>query len=252
MIPLKTAEEIQIMREANRIVGEVLKELKRIIRPGINTSLLDRKAEEGIRKRGAIPAFKGYRGYPAVLCVSVNEEVVHGIPGRRILREGDIVSLDLGVKYRGFYGDAAVTLPVGKISEKARKLLQTTRNALYQAIEKAIVGNYLGDISWAIQSYVEKEGFQVVRDFVGHGIGENLHEEPQIPNFGNPGTGPRLEEGMVLAIEPMVNEGTWEVKILEDGWTAVTLDGSLSAHFEHTVAVTRDGPYILSQEWEEE
>jgi len=203
-------------------------------------------AEEYIKRHGGIPAFKGYRGYPRSLCVSVNEEVVHGIPGKRRLKEGDIVSLDLGVLMDGYYGDAAITVPVGKVSELAKKLIKVTEEALYRGIEMARPGNRLSDISHAIQTHVEKAGFSVVREFVGHGIGKQLHEEPQVPNFGPPNRGPRLEPGMVLAIEPMVNTGTWEVRILPNGWTVVTADGGLSAHFEHTVAITDNGPEILS------
>jgi len=227
-------------------VARALKYLKAFIKEGITTEELDRLAEEYIKRHGGIPAFKGYRGYPRSLCVSVNEEVVHGIPGKRRLKEGDIVSLDLGVLMDGYYGDAAITVPLGKVSELARRLIKVTEEALYRGIEMARPGNRLSDISHAIQSHVEKAGFSVVREFVGHGIGKELHEEPQVPNFGPPNRGPRLEPGMVLAIEPMVNTGTWEVRILPNGWTVVTADGGLSAHFEHTVAITDDGPEILS------
>ena len=227
-------------------MARALKYLKAFIREGITTEELDRLAEEYIKRHGGIPAFKGYRGYPRSLCVSVNEEVVHGIPGKRKLKEGDIVSLDLGVLMDGYYGDAAITVPVGKVSELAKKLIKVTEEALYRGIEMARPGNRLSDISYAIQNHVEKAGFSVVREFVGHGIGKELHEEPQVPNFGPPNRGPRLEPGMVLAIEPMVNTGTWEVRILPNGWTVVTADGGLSAHFEHTVAITDNGPEILS------
>ena len=227
-------------------MARALKYLKAFIREGITTEELDRLAEEYIKRHGGIPAFKGYRGYPRSLCVSVNEEVVHGIPGKRKLKEGDIVSLDLGVLMDGYYGDAAITVPVGKVSELARKLIKVTEEALYRGIEMARPGNRLSDISHAIQTHVEKAGFSVVREFVGHGIGKQLHEEPQVPNFGPPNRGPRLEPGMVLAIEPMVNTGTWEVRILPNGWTVVTADGGLSAHFEHTVAITDNGPEILT------
>lgn len=227
-------------------MARALKYLKAFIREGITTEELDRLAEEYIKRHGGIPAFKGYRGYPRSLCVSVNEEVVHGIPGKRRLKEGDIVSLDLGVLMDGYYGDAAITVPVGKVSELAKKLIKVTEEALYRGIEMARPGNRLSDISHAIQTHVEKAGFSVVREFVGHGIGKQLHEEPQVPNFGPPNRGPRLEPGMVLAIEPMVNTGTWEVRILPNGWTVVTADGGLSAHFEHTVAITDNGPEILS------
>lgn len=227
-------------------MAQALQRLKEAIRPGVTTGELDRLAEDFIRRHGGMPAFKGYRGYPASLCVSVNEEVVHGIPGDRKLREGDIVSLDLGVVMEGYYGDAAITVPVGEISEEARRLLKVTEEALYKGIEQARPGKRLSDISYAIQKHVEGAGFSVVRDFVGHGIGRELHEDPQVPNFGPPNQGPRLQPGMVLAIEPMVNTGTWKVRILENQWTVVTEDGGLSAHFEHTVAITEKGPEILT------
>ena len=246
MINLRTKEEIEKLRRSNRLVAQALLKVREAIRPGVRTAELDRIAEETIRKGGGRPAFKGYRGYPANLCVSVNEEVVHGIPGPRRLEEGDIVSLDLGVLMDGYYGDAAITVPVGEVSEEAKKLIEVTEEALHKGIEKARVGNRLYDISHAIQSWVESFGFSVVRDFVGHGIGRQLHEEPQVPNFGPPNQGPRLMVGMVLAIEPMVNAGGWQVRVREDGWTVVTADGSLSAHFEHTIAITEDGPDILS------
>ena len=246
MINLRTKEEIEKLRRSNRLVAQALLKVREAIRPGVTTAELDRIAEETIRKGGGRPAFKGYRGYPANLCVSVNEEVVHGIPGPRRLQEGDIVSLDLGVLMDGYYGDAAITVPVGKVSEEAQKLIKVREEALHKGIEKARVGNRLYDISHAIQSWVESFGFSVVRDFVGHGIGRQLHEEPQVPNFGPPNQGPRLMVGMVLAIEPMVNAGGWQVKVREDGWTVVTADGSLSAHFEHTIAITEEGPDILS------
>jgi len=234
------------MRQSNRLVAQVLRKLKEAIKPGISTKELDQIAERSIRKGGGTPAFKGYRGYPASLCVSVNEEVVHGIPGPRRLKEGDIVSLDLGVYLHGYYGDAAITVPVGKVSQEATMLQEVTQQALYKGIEQARSGKRLFDISHAIQSWVESFGLSVVRDFVGHGIGRDLHEDPQVPNFGPPHHGPRLLPGMVLAIEPMINIGTWEIKVLRDGWTVVTSDGSLSAHFEHTVAITDAGPDILS------
>jgi len=246
MINLRTKEEIEKLRRSNRLVAQALLKVREAIRPGVTTAELDRIAEETIRKGGGRPAFKGYRGYPANLCVSVNEEVVHGIPGPRRLQEGDIVSLDLGVLMDGYYGDAAITVPVGKVSEEAQKLIEVTEEALHKGIEKARVGNRLYDISHAIQSWVESFGFSVVRDFVGHGIGRQLHEEPQVPNFGPPNQGPRLMVGMVLAIEPMVNAGGWQVRVREDGWPVVTADGSLSAHFEHTIAITEEGPDILS------
>lgn len=228
------------MLEAGRVVALTLQELERAIGPGVSTAELDALAEDFIRRRGAKPAFKGLYGFPASICTSINDQVVHGIPGPRRLNAGDIISIDVGAEVNGFYGDAAATFPVGEISDEAARLLQVTREALHKGIEKAVAGNRLSDISYAVQSHVESYGFSVVRDFVGHGIGSKMHEEPQIPNFGPPGRGPRLEEGMTLAIEPMVNEGTYEVLILGDNWTVVTMDGKLSAHFEHTVAV-RDG-----------
>ena len=235
------------MAEACRIVAEVLDGINNDIAPGITTKELDRYVESFIVSKGARPAFKGYRGYPASVCTSVNDQVVHGIPSSRKLKDGDIVSLDIGVHYRGFYGDAAVTLPVGNISDEAKRLLSVAEDSLNKALEKAEPGMRLSDISFAVQEYVESNGFSVVRNFVGHGIGRELHEEPQIPNFGKPGEGPRLREGMTLAIEPMVNAGGWEVNILGDGWTAVTKDGSLSAHFEHTVALTKNGNDVLTK-----
>lgn len=244
---LKTPQEIALMREANQIVAELLQELKARVVPGVSTRELDEIAERFIRKRKAKCAFKGYRGYPNCLCTSVNDVIVHGLPSSTELREGDILSIDCGVYYKGFYGDAAITVPVGRVSERARKLIQTTKECLEQAIEKMVEGNRLSDISHAIQTRAEKEGYSVVRDFVGHGIGRQLHEDPQVPNYGQAGTGIRLKTGMVLAIEPMVNEGHWAVRILKDGWTAVTEDGSLSAHFEHSVAVTDNGPLVLSE-----
>jgi methionyl aminopeptidase len=247
LIVLKSEEEIKRMAEACRIVAEVLEGIKKNVSPGVTTKELDEFAESYIIAKGARPAFKGYRGYPSTVCASVNEQVVHGIPSAKKLKNGDIISIDVGAHYNGFYGDAAVTLPVGSISKQAQKLLIATENALEAGIGKAVVGNKLSDISSTIQDYVELEGFSVVRTFVGHGIGRELHEEPQIPNYGRPGEGPRLLEGMTLAIEPMVNAGGWEVNILKDGWTAVTKDGSLSAHFEHTVAITKNGQSILTK-----
>ncbi len=228
-------------------MAEVLEGIRKNISAGVTTRELDEFAESFIRSKGAKPAFKGYRGYPSSVCASVNEQVVHGIPSSVKLKGGDIVSLDIGVYYKGFYGDAALTLPVGKISGKARKLLAVTEESLQVGIKKAVTGNRLSDISFAIQNHVEPEGFSVVKNFVGHGIGRELHEEPQIPNFGKPGQGPELMPGMTLAIEPMVNEGGWEISILNDGWTAVTKDQSLSAHFEHTVAITRNGHDVLTK-----
>lgn len=236
------------MAHAGRIVANVLDEIRHVIAPGISTIEIDTFVESYIKGRGAVPAFKGYRGYPASVCTSVNEQVVHGIPSERKLREGDIISLDIGVFCEGFYGDAALTLKVGEVSDTAERLLSVTEKSLYCGIEKAIPGNRLLDISSAIQNEVESAGFSVVRTFVGHGIGRELHEDPQLPNFGRKGEGPVLEVGMTLAIEPMVNAGTWEIRILDDGWTAVTKDGTLSAHFEHTVAITEGGPVILTKQ----
>jgi methionyl aminopeptidase len=219
-----------------------------MVTEGVTTMELDRFAESYLKSKKATPAFKGYKGFPATLCTSINEQVVHGIPSSKVkLSNGDILSIDIGVLYNRFYGDAAITLPVGKINKRAEKLLEVTKKSLEFGIEKAVMNNRLHDISYAIQAYVENQGFSIVRDFVGHGIGRNLHEEPQIPNFGKRGQGPRLKKGMTLAIEPMVNEGTWEVQILKDGWTAVTKDRLLSSHFEHTVAVTSNGPLILTK-----
>ncbi len=248
MIILKSPEEIEKMRSSNAIVSEILSELKEIVLPGARTIDLDRRAEEITRKKGAKPAFKGYRGYPFSLCTSLNSEVVHGMPSAdKALKEGDILSLDFGVYYQGYYGDAAVTLPVGRVPKTAGRLLEVTEQALYVGIRQARKGNRLGDISASVQQHVEAAGFSVVRDYVGHGIGKNLHEDPQIPNFGVKGRGLELKPGMVFAIEPMVNEGTYDVRVLSDGWTVVTEDGKLSAHFEHSIAVTEDGPVILSR-----
>lgn len=248
MIILKTPAEIEIMAEASRIVAEVLEVIRREVQPGITTDDLDHLAEKGIRERGGVPAFKGYRNYPKTLCASVNEQVVHGIPSKRKLKEGDIIGLDLGAIVGGFYGDSAVTVAVGRIPEKVERLVRVTEEALYRGIAQAVVGNRLTDISHAVQRHVEPEGYSVVTEFVGHGVGRQLHEEPQVPNYGRPGQGPRLQSGMVLAIEPMVNVGGSAVRVLDDRWTAVTADGSLSAHFEHTIAIQPQGPpRILSQ-----
>jgi methionyl aminopeptidase len=233
------------MAKASRVVAEALAVLKNAVKPGITTDELDRLAESEIRARGAIPAFKGYRNYPKTLCASVNEQVVHGIPSKRTLKEGDIVGLDLGAIVGGFYGDSAVTVAVGRIEEKAAALVQITEESLALAIEQARVGNRLSDISHAVQRHVEAAGYSVVTEFVGHGIGRQLHEEPQVPNYGKPGQGPRLQAGMVLAIEPMVNMGGSAVRVLDDRWTAVTADGSLSAHFEHTIAIQPSGPALV-------
>jgi methionyl aminopeptidase len=246
MIILKSKSEIEKMAMACHIVAEVLQELVRVVRPGLTTLELDAFAERSIRTRGGVPAFKGYRGFPNTLCVALNEQVVHGIPSKRRLRAGDIIGLDLGAKWEGYYGDAAVTVPVGQISSDTECILTTAREALYMGIKEVSPGKHLSDISHAIQRYAETRGYSVVRAFVGHGIGTALHEEPQVPNFGPPGRGPRLKAGMVLAIEPMVNIGDADVEILDDGWTVVTADGQLSAHFEHTVAITDEGPQILT------
>ena len=251
MITLKSAREIEVMRSANVIVAEILAELRNKVAAGVTTLELDSLAEELSYKKKATPAFKGYqmagRVYPKSLCVSVNDEIVHGIPSGRVLKDGDIVGLDFGVIYEGFYGDSAVTVGVGTITEDARRLMQVTEQALYRGIEHLRDGKRLGDLSSAIQQMIEGAGFSVVRSFVGHGIGKRLHEDPPVPNYGEAERGIRLKEGMVLAIEPMVNAGSSEVKMKEDGWTAVTGDGSLSAHFEHSVAITQNGPYILSR-----
>jgi methionyl aminopeptidase len=248
MITIKSSRELNLMRDANKIVAETHEYLKEFIKPGISTQEIDKKGDEFIRQHGAEPSFKGYRGYPASVCVSINDEVVHGIPSKdRILKEGDIVSLDIGTFYKGFNGDAARTFPVGKVSKEAQKLIDVTRVSLEKGINKALYKSHLSDISNAVQSYVEKNNFSVVREYVGHGIGRNMHEPPQIPNFGPPGHGPILKEGMTLAIEPMVNVGNYKVKTLDDNWTVVTKDGSLSAHFENTIAITKNGPEILSK-----
>jgi methionyl aminopeptidase len=247
LIIIKTREEIKKMRVACSIVGAALVALKDKIKPGVTTEQLDAFAEDFIKKRGGAPAFKGYLGYPKTLCASVNEVVIHGIPGKKVLKEGDIIGLDLGAVVGGYFGDAAVTYPVGEISEDLRRLLEVTEASLYWGIEKAVAGNRVSDISNAVQTHVEPFGYSVVREFVGHGVGRHLHEDPQIPNFGPPGAGPRLKTGMTLAIEPMINMGVSHTVILSDGWTAVTLDRKPSAHFEHTVAVTDNGPEILTR-----
>jgi len=247
MVILKSPEEIEKLRKSNRIVAEVLRDIADRVKPGVTTAELDRLSGELAEKKGAKPAFKGYRGYPYALCTSVNAEVVHGMPSDRRLKEGDILSIDFGVDYKGYFGDAAVTVPVGAVSDEAVRLMRVTEESLYKAIAAAKVGNRLGDISGAVQSHVEDAGYAVVRDFVGHGIGRMLHEEPQVPNYGIRGRGIELKAGMVLAIEPMVNEGTYKVRVLSNGWTVVTQDGKLSAHFEHSVAITQNGPEILSR-----
>lgn len=247
MVILKSSEEIEKIYASNQVVAEILSKLESEIKPGIDTLYLNDLSERLTYERNAVPAFKGYRGFPYSICASVNNMVVHGFPSKTLLNEGDIISLDFGVLLNGYYGDSAITVAVGKISESTRKLTQVTEESLYKGIEKAIPGGRLSDISHAIQTHVEAAGFSVVRTFVGHGIGSRLHEEPQIPNFGKPGMGVRLKPGMTLAIEPMVNEKNCDVEILEDGWTAVTKDGSLSSHFEHTIAITESGPIILSK-----
>jgi len=247
-IDIKSPQELAIMRKAGRIVAETLALLQQKIRPGITTAELDALAESAATRHGAVPSFKGYHGYPASLCVSINEEVVHGIPSpRRVLQEGEIVSLDYGVIFKGYHGDSAITVPVGKVSPVARRLIEVTEGALYAGIAQARAGRRLGDISWAIQSYVEGEGFSVVRQYVGHGIGRQMHEEPQVPNFGPPGRGRHLRPGTTLALEPMVNVGGYLTTVLDDDWTVATEDGSLSAHFEHTIAVTEGDPEILTR-----
>jgi len=248
MVILKSQHEIEIMRKANLIVAEVLQELRFLVAPGMSTKDIDRFAEDYVKKKGVKAAFKGYNGFPSSVCASVNNVVVHGIPSaKQVLKDGDIIGVDFGVCCEGYFGDAAITIPVGDIDPEAERLMRVTEESLYEAIDKARIGNRLSDISNAVQVHVEKEGFSAVREFVGHGIGKSLHEQPQVPNFGPPGKGVMLEEGMVLAIEPMINAGACGVKVEADGWTAVTIDGSLSAHFEHSVAVTKDGPYILSR-----
>ncbi len=246
MIIIKNSDEIGKMREAGRIVGQILDEVSAMVTPGVTTRALDKKAEHLCKDMGAKPAFKNYRGYPFSLCCSINEQVVHGFPNDAPLSEGDILSMDFGVVIDGFFGDSARTVAVGRVSDEAESLMKATKDSLYAGIEQMRPGNRLGDISHAVQRTVEMAGYAVVRQFVGHGIGRNLHEDPQLPNYGTPGKGVKLKPGMVIAIEPMVNAGTWEVRILDDGWTAVTMDGRLSAHFEHSVAITEDGPLILS------
>jgi methionyl aminopeptidase len=247
MVILKSQEEIEKIAESCRIVADTIEAIRFMVTPGLTTRDVESFADTRIRELGGVPAFKGYRGYPASICTSVNDEVIHGIPSKRFLQEGDILSIDLGVYKDGFYGDGAVTIPVGKIVPALERLLRVTEESLYIGIMNAIVGNRVSDISYAIQRHVESNGFSVVKAFVGHGIGRELHEDPQIPNFGSPGRGPRLREGMTLAIEPMVNLGSHEVVVLNDGWTAVTSDGKPSAHFEHTVLVTPDEPRILTK-----
>ncbi|MBU4252448.1 MAG: type I methionyl aminopeptidase [Candidatus Omnitrophica bacterium] len=247
MIPLKSQKDLTMLKRSGVILASVMQKLQAALRPGMTTLDIDLLSAELIRKEKALAAFKGYKGFPGTACVSVNEEIVHGIPGSRVILEGDIVSIDLGVNYEGFFSDMAVTLPVGKVDADRLKLIAVAKQSLAIGIKQAQVGNYLTDISHSIQSFVEAQGFSVVRQFVGHGIGVALHEEPEIPNFGRPGLGPFLKSGMVLAIEPMINLGSWECEVMANGWTAVTADGTPSAHFEHTVAVTDKGPVILTK-----
>jgi methionyl aminopeptidase len=246
MIIIKKNIEIEYMRRAGKVVSNTLAKLQEVVKPGITTAELDRLAEDMILKQGAKPSFKGYQGFPASICASVNNEVIHGIPDERILNEGDIVSIDCGAYLDGYHGDAARTIPVGRVSEEAHRLIKITQESFFEGIRKALVGNRLTDISHAIQVLVENEGFSVVRSYVGHGIGKDMHEDPEVPNYGNPGRGPKLSAGMMLAIEPMVNTGSYHVKTLENGWTVVTVDGGLSAHYENTVAILDNGPEILT------
>ncbi|MGN7471742.1 type I methionyl aminopeptidase [Brevibacillus sp. SAFN-007a] len=247
MIILKSKAELEVMREAGRIVALTHQELAKAIKPGVTTKQLDEIAETFIRSMGAVPSFKGYGGFPGSICASVNEELVHGIPGKRVLQEGDIISIDIGAQFQGYHGDSAWTYPVGKISAENEKLLRVTEESLFKGIEKAVPGGRLSDISHAIQVHAEAAGFTLVREYVGHGIGQNLHEDPQVPNYGPPDRGPRLKPGMVLAIEPMVNAGERYVRTLEDNWTVVTLDRKTCAHFEHTIAITEDGYEIFTR-----
>ncbi|HUT65827.1 MAG TPA: type I methionyl aminopeptidase [Spirochaetota bacterium] len=246
MHELKNKSEIVYIRQACRIVSELLSYLSEITKPGVTTLWLDSRAEDFIKKKGGVPAFKNYNGFPSSICTSINEEVIHGIPSEQRIEEGDILSIDVGVKKAGYYGDAAVTLPAGQVEPELLRLLRVTEEALYAGIERAVVDNHVGDISRAVQETVERDGFSVVRDFVGHGVGKELHEEPPIPNYKTPGRGPRLVPGMTLAIEPMVNMGTYEVEIKEDNWTVVTKDGRPSAHFEHTILISEHGPEIFT------
>ena len=247
MIILKSEREINYMRDAGKIVAKTLLEVRKAAKPNVTTLELDEIAEKYIKSCGATPAFKGYHGFPGNICSSVNEEVVHGIPGLKKLKNGDTVSVDIGAVINGYYGDAAITIPVGEIDTEVQRLLDVTEQSLYKGIERAIINNRLSDISHAVQQHAESFGYGVVRDYVGHGIGRNMHEDPQVPNYGQPGRGPRLKPGMTLAIEPMINMGTHEVTTLDDGWTVITSDGKRSAHFEHTIAITHDGPEIMTK-----
>lgn len=246
MIPIKSEEDLETMKSGGKILARIMQNIRKFIKEGVSTEEIGRYAEELMLEENVVPAFKGYRGFPASICTSVNEEIVHGIPGERTLKEGDIISLDLGINYKGYFSDIAVTVMMGQASLRVKKFIDVTKGALSEGIKQACIDNHLSDISYAIQNYVERHGFSVVRQFVGHGIGRALHEEPEVPNFGRPHQGPVLKSGMVLAIEPMVNMGTWESEILDNGWTAVTKDKQLSAHFEHTVAITEGGPRILT------
>jgi methionyl aminopeptidase len=246
MIPIRGKAEIEKLREASRLAVKAMDIARSVIKPGVNTLMISERVRKYIESRGARPAFLGYNGYPGAVCISVNDEVVHGIPGERVLCEGDLVKIDIGTYLGGFYGDMTRTYPVGDVSEETVKLIEETRNAFFAAASKAVAGNRVGDIGWAVQSYLEPRGYGVVRALVGHGIGRRLHEEPQVPNYGNPGTGNLLKPGMVLAIEPMVNAGTWEVETLDDGWTTVTADGRLSAHYENTCVIREGFPDILT------
>ena len=245
-ITIKSPVELIAMKEAGRVVAATIQLLVSSLEPGINTKRLDAIASREIRRLGASPAFKGYRGFPATICVSLNQEIVHGIPGGRIIRDGDIVSMDVGAIVDGFYADAAVTAPIGKVSPEAERLIESTRQSMEMGIKQAVVGNRVGDISAAVQRFAEGRGYGVVREYVGHGVGRALHEEPSIPNFGEPGKGPLLRPGMVIAIEPMLNVGGWRTRVLKDEWTVVTADGTLSAHFENTIAITEEGPQVLT------
>ena len=247
LIAIKSKEELEYLRKSGKILATIVQELKDFIRVGVETKEIDKRAERLIEKYQAKPAFKGYRGFPGCVCVSINQEIVHGIPSNRVFEEGDIASVDIGIIFDNYFSDTAFTVGIGKITENLERLIHVTQEALFRGIEQARVNNHLSDISFAIQNFVESNNFSVVRDFVGHGIGKTLHEEPEVPNFGLPHSGPILKEGMVLAIEPMVNLGTWQTKVLADGWTVVTQDGKPSAHFEHTVAITKTGPEILTQ-----
>ncbi len=246
-IKIKSKEELELLRRCGKVLSLIVAELKCSLKSGITTQAIDKKAEGLIADSHAKPAFKGYHGFPACSCVSINQQVVHGIPGDRIVKDGDIVSIDLGIVMDGYFTDTAFTMGFGKITDETQRLIDVTRESLNRGIEQAVIGNHLSDISFAVQDFVESNNFSVVRDFVGHGIGSNLHEDPEVPNYGLPHAGPILKEGMVLAIEPMVNMGTWKTKILKDGWTVVTEDGKPSAHFEHTVAITNKGPEILTK-----